>query len=330
MRDQESLDGGAPASTTPRSVQGEPRAVVTKRSLFAFLPAQALLQQFDAGYIAHPTSKDELLEAWESARKELAKLGPSSRSFFTPADYRDLVGVPSDSVEELVRRLKSYSPFDSHPTAVRVVRVAKLVTPQLMVNMARLERRASLKRDLTDQELFGVSFEAGRNPEPVVRQTLGMAPNGGSLMFTSYDEDIRLHQPPMFRKLSISEKDRRSTELESICFPVGGGTPFAYAFKVELLPGVQRLILANGIHRAAAAALAGVEWLPLAVCDLTAMELPDQFVDTPKPMLLDPGFNAPTIADFTREGVVINLDYYRQLRTVRFNWNFENYAVGLR
>ena len=76
--------------------------------------------------------------------------------------------------------------------------------------------------------------------------------------------------------------------------------------------------------------MAGVEFLPLALCDLTPMELPDPFVDSPKAMLLDPNFNAPLITDFSNEQVVIKLNHYRQLRTVRFNWNFELFAVGLR
>ncbi len=303
---------------------------VPKLSLFGFLPAQALLSQFDAGLIASPKSKEDLLKAWEASHEGISRLGPSGRSFVTPADIRDIDSNEGNPVKTLSLRLKTYSPFDSHQTAISLVRVNKLVTPQLMVNLHRLQRRALIAKDSTLENLLEISFEPGKNPEPVIRQTIGMGPNGGALMFTSYDEDIRLHQPPLFRNLNLSEKDDRSATLESICFPVGGGLPFAYAFKVEIHPGIFRLVLANGIHRVASAAMAGLEFMPMALCDLTPMELPDQFVDAPKAMLLDPNFNAPIISDFANEQVAIKLSHYRQLRTVRFNWNFEQYAVGLR
>jgi hypothetical protein len=305
-------------------------ALVEKISLAGVLPAPALLSQLDAGLIASPSNRVELLAMWERSNRAYQRVGPASRSFSTDEDLRPLEGVTGDRVERIAARLKNYPPFDAHPTRILLANVRKLVTPQLTVTIGRMERRAKFAKRVTADGLFDMAFGAGSDPEPVFRQTLGLAPNGGALIFTSSDEDIRLHHPPQFRSLRINQNDTEGPELESICFPVGGGTPFVQVLRIQMGPGLARLILANGIHRVAAAARAGVEWFPAATCDLSPVELPDQFVDLPKALLLDPNFNAPLAADFADESVAIHLQCHRQLRTVRFNWNFENYSVGLR
>jgi hypothetical protein len=129
------------------------------------------------------------------------------------------------------------------------------------------------------------------------RQTLGVGPTGGAMLYTSYDEDLRLHQPPLVRRSRLNEGDQSSPTREGLFFPVGGGRPFAYAFRIQVAPGAHRPILANGIHRAAAAATAGIDRIPLVLCDLSALELPEPLVETPKGMLLDPTFGPPMITD---------------------------------
>lgn len=304
--------------------------IVEKLSLYGILPAQALLAQFDSGQIAFPPKRDDLLTAWTGANSAyLARANPSA-SFVGPNDMKDFDGVPKAQVTTTLQRLKNYPPFDSHHSQMVWAATNKLVTPQLTVTLPRLAKRATLTSSSTPDQLFKLMMEPGSSPEPVFRQTLGIAPNGGAILYTSYDEDIRLHQPPLIRSLPINEGDVQSPKLESICFPVGGGTPFAYAFRVQVAPGAQRLILANGIHRAAAAARAGVGRVPLAVCDLTPLEVPDPFVETPRGMLLDPNFSPPMVSDFADSQLAVKLSVYRPLRTVRFNWNFENYVVAVR
>jgi hypothetical protein len=173
-------------------------------------------------------------------------------------------------------------------------------------------------------------FESAGKPDPIVRQTLGMAPNGGALLFTSYDEDIRLHHPPKYRQLPVNERDSQSPSFENVCIPIGGGFPLASAIRVEIAPGITRLILSNGIHRVFGLAQAGYEWCPLVVSDIIPMEFPDPFVELPKDVLLPPTSNPPLITDFLNKDLVIPLDYYTLLRTIRLNWNFEQYVTVLK
>src|SRR3989442_1297167 len=139
-----------------------------------------------------------------------------------------------------------------------------------------------------------------------------MAPNGGALLFTSYDEDIRLHHPPQYRRIPINESDQDSPTFESVCLPVGGGLPFAAARRIQIAPGVSRLILGNGIHRIYKLAIAGHEWAPVVVTDMGSMETPDTFVDLPKDILLSPMSNPPPISDFTNEHLFICQDHARE------------------
>jgi hypothetical protein len=308
----------------------ERRPTVGKLTLCSALPAQGLLQNFDAGFIASPSDRNALLKMWQKASEAYGFAGHSLRSYANADDVRVVDGVDPAKIENILRRARQYAPYDSHPVGVYDVRISKLVTPQLSVNAARAQRRANAKPGMSNAELIDVSFQSAGKPDAITRQTLGLAPNGGSVMFTSYDEDIRMHHPPQYRRIPINEKDQESPAFESVCFPVGGGLPFAATFRVQIGQGASRLILSNGIHRVYSLASAGYEWCPLLVCDLIPMELPDPYVELPRDLLLNPNANPPLITDFLDNEVVIPLDYYTILKTVRFNWNIEQYVTVLK
>ncbi len=306
------------------------RQTVRKLTLFAALPAQGLLQSFDAGFIDSATDRNALLKSWQRASEAYNLAGNSFRSYANADDVRDIDDVEKTRIESILKRAKQYAPYDSHSVGIYNVRISKLVTPQVAVNAARARRRANVKSGMTDSELLEISFESAGKPEAITRQTLGLVANGGAVMFTSYDEDIRMHHPPQYRQIPINEKDPQSPAFESVCFPVGGGLPLASAFRVQIGQGASRLILNNGIHRVYALASTAYEWCPLLVCDLIPMELPDPFVDLPRDLLLNPNSNPPLITDFLDNEVVIPLNYYAILKTVRFNWNIEQYVTVLK
>lgn len=303
---------------------------VRKLTLYSVLPQQGLLSQLDGGFIAEPSDREELRNRWERASASYAQCGPSTRSFLSPDDCRALEGVEPARVDKLLQRVRTYAPYDTHATGLYSVRISKLVTPQLVINLDRADRRADVRPGMTPAELFELASEPRGQPETIVRQILGMAPNGGAVIFTSYDEDIRLHHPPLYRTIPMNEKDDRSAAFESVCLPVGGGLPFASAFRIQCASNAHRLILNNGIHRVYRVACAGYEWCPLLVTDLIPLELPEQFVDLPRDILLSPNQNPPLITDFLNNDMVIPLDYHRVLKTIRLNWNFEQYVTVLR
>ncbi len=252
------------------------------------------------------------------------------RSFATDNDIRPVSDVEEAHLNQVLGRITKYAPYDTHETKIVCARISRLITPQIAINDARAIARAPVVAGMTDAELLKLMTEAAGTPEAITRQALGMGPSGGALLFTSFDEDIRLHHPPQFRTLPVSSSDSESPSFENICFPIGGGIPFAAAYRVDITPGVTRLILGNGIHRAYRLAAAGYEWCPLALTHVTPMEVPEQLVDLPKDFLLSPEANPPLIADFLDKSAAIQLDYYRVLKTIRINWNFEQYATVLK
>jgi hypothetical protein len=289
-----------------------------------------LLSNFDSGFIAEPADKNTLCELWQKANEAYTRIGPSARSFIEDADIQTISDVPQQKIDKILKRVKLYQPFDSHPTNIYSVRISKLVTPQITLNISRAEKRTHLKKEkMSLDELFDLSFEPAGKTEAITRQILGLNPNGGALLFTSYDEDIRLYHPPQYRQLPINEKDPYSLSFECVCMPVGGGLTFASAYRVSIA-GIPRLILNNGIHRMYKLAEAGYEWCPIVVADLNPLELPDTFVDMPKAILLDPNQNPPLLTDFLNKNVVIPLKYFTVLKTVRLNWNFEQYPTVLK
>src|SRR6267143_4827173 len=247
-----------------------------KLTLFSVLPQPILLSQLDGGFIAEPKDRSSLQEIWKKANHAYGEIGVASRSFADPDDTQKIADTASGRITNTLKRVRLYAPYDSHPTEILNVRISKLVTPQISVTPSRAQRRAEIKQNMTTDELLTIMFESKGEPEPITRQILGITQNGGALIFTSYDEDIRLYNPPQFRRIPINEKDSRSPSLESVCHPIGGGLPYASAYRIPVSSGggINRLILSNGIHRVYALAKAGYEWCPIAVCDLSPIELP--------------------------------------------------------
>jgi hypothetical protein len=300
---------------------------VPKRTLFSAIPFQGLLGQFDAGIIAKPTDKNELQEIWKKTNQEFKKLDPN-RSCLTVDDMKPLLLKDDKKLTKMLDRLKKYPPYSTHNFGIYDVNISKLITPQISINVSRADRRADIKRGMSMDELFDVSFNMSPNPPEIVRQVLGMNQQAGSIQFTSYDEDIRVHFPPQFVNLPVNVDDPLGPSLESASFLIGGGHPFAAAYKVEVNQNTSRLILVNGIHRVYKMASTGYQRVSLAICDLTAMELPSPFVDLPKEILL--GTNPCMLIDFLNNDIAIPLEYYTQLKTLRLSWNAENYTTVLK
>src|SRR5437899_2558282 len=294
---------------------------VWKKTLFSTVPLHLLLGQHDAGLIAKPTDKNELQEIWKKTNTEFKKLAPD-RSFLTVADMKLFALKDNEKLTKMVERLKKYPPYDTQNFGIYDVNISKLITPQISINLNRADKRSDVKQGMSMDELFDISFNMSPNPPEIVRQVLGMNQQGGSIQFTSYNEDIRVHSPPHFVNLPVNADDPLGSSLESASFLIGGGLPFAVAYRVEINQNTSKLILTNGIHRVYKIASAGYQRTPLAVCDLTAMELPNPFVDFPKEVLL--GATPPLLVDFLNQDVVIPLEYYTQLKTLRLSWNTEN------
>jgi hypothetical protein len=309
--------------------EAEPRSFTRKLSLHAVLPQQALLAQLEGGLIANPSEPILLLHAWENANRSYAQCGRASRGTLLPEDVQPLQGIEALEIESALQRVRLYAPFDTHGVALFDAKVSKLITPQVTLNVARAASR-SPRPGMSAGEIFRVAFEGSRKADPITRQVLGMHPNGGSILFTSFDEDIRLHHPPVYQDVPINKKDDRSAMLQAVCLAIGGGCGFIFAYRVDIGNGITRLIIMNGVHRVYELAKAGFQTVPVAVCDVHPMELPDPIVDFPKQILLDPQFNAPVITDFLNQDVVLELDYFPVLKTVRLNWSFEQYATVLK
>ncbi len=319
-------------STLPAKVPLQKTSLpsIHKLTLYSALPAQGLLAQLEMGFISEPANRERLLALWKDASQAYNNLGGPARSFLSPDDIRPVEGVDESLVENTLARIKLYAPHDSHQTTINLVRISKLVTPQITLNLSRAQRRATVKHNMKPEEIFNIAFGDAGKPEPITRQILGVAPTGGALVFTSYDEDIRMYNPPEHRRIPVNELDGESPSFESVCFPVGGGYPFASALRIPVASGATRLILMNGIHRIYKLGEAGERWCPLAISDFVPMELQDPFVELPKAFLLDPNANPPLITDFLAPNVTIPLDYFTLLKTIRLNWNIEQYVTVLK
>src|SRR5207245_7789304 len=144
-----------PVQSPPRNDE-ERQQRVRKLTLFSVLPATALLSQVDAGFVSDPADRRDLMGLWGKANQAYNRSGTSFRSFVTPEDVRRLDHADGGRVAEMKERAKAYAPYDSHPTDILNVRISKLVTPQITINLSRAERRAFVGHDLTELDLFEI------------------------------------------------------------------------------------------------------------------------------------------------------------------------------
>jgi hypothetical protein len=304
---------------------------ITKRiTLYSVLPVQELMFKFDLGLIAEPSDKSTLIELWEKANKAYSKIGAATRSHSDAKDVRSIENVDESKITKLLARVKQYPTYNSHPTSIYYVKISKLVTPQMSINLEHARMRLNITKDFTADELFDVMFDSTSSSVNITRQTLALSSSSGAMLFTSYDEDMRFYHPPSYRKIPLNEKDPNSPLVDSVCLEFGSGYPFASAYRFQIGDGKTRLILNNGIHRVFKLVENGYEWCPLLVTDLAPADLPDSLVDLSKSMLLNPKSNPPLISDFLNKDVTIPLSCFRVLKTVRLNWNFEQYETVLK
>jgi hypothetical protein len=313
---------------TPR-LPGVSLPRVQKLALYSAVPPQPLLMQFDAGFIASPSDRSEIQRLWDRTNRAYGGLEGPDRSLVNPTDTRPLEGVDDVVIEAVLARTRLYPPFDSHPPQLVAVRLSKVVTPQLTVSLPRADRRTRVAAGSSDRDLLEVSTSPSAMAEPVHHQVLAQLPNQGAVIFTSYDEDVRPHVP-VFRSLELEPRDNASRVLPTFCIPVGGGIPFVSGQRVSILPGKDRIVITNGIHRAFSIARAGCEWIPMVLCSVSGVEMPPQVVELPNQLILNPGANPPVLTDFLNDSVAMRLEYYPVLKVVRVNWATEQLATVLR
>lgn len=300
---------------------------IPKLTLFSVLPIGVLISNFEAGNIAKPSNKSELQILWKKADQEYQKLD-GSRTNLTSDDVKTLQLSNNDKIIKMENRLKKYPPYDIYPFGIYDVKISKLITPQLTVNLNRAEKRTKLKENMSMDDLFDLMFDVSQNKPEIIRQVLGLTDKSGLIQFTSYDEDIRVHIPPHYVDLPVNTQDSDSLNLETTSFLVGGGYSFANAYKINVGHNNTKLILSNGIHRVYRLAIAGYERVPLPVIDITPKELPNPFVDFKHDTLM--GKSPPLLIDFLNKNVIIPLEYFTQLKTLRFSWNIESYTTVLK
>jgi hypothetical protein len=284
--------------------------------------------QRQSGNLAKPSEISELQEIWARSRRAYRE-SPASRSAITESEVTESEGVDAKECKNALGVMSRFWPFDNRSGQVMDVPLGKLVTPQLSVTIERIERQPKISKSASDYELFQYLSQAPKLSFPVDHEIIAMAGNGGSFLFTSENEDIR-PLPSTVRRLRLVEGDDASPALETLCIPVGGGMPHAYGVRVPIQEGQSRIIVLNGIHRIANLAKLGLRTIPLPICDVEVGDLPPQLADLPTAFLVNFGTNVPLISDFWREGFAGAVEYFRQIRGIRVNWNSEVYPISLK
>jgi hypothetical protein len=303
--------------------------ITEKITLYSVLPFQVLLSKFELGLIAEPSDKNALYKLWEKASQAYIGISTGSRSHLDDGDIRQIEDIPKSKKEAMTNRILLYPSFE-YRTNIFYVRISKIVTPQVVINLPRAQQWSKIKKGMSAEELCDLMLGVQGYSDGINQQTLAVRSNGGSMLFTSFNEDMRFHHLPIYQKFALNEKDPSGAMVDGVCFKIGGGVSFASAYRVQIGVGKTRIIVTNGIHRIFKLAEQGYEWCPLAVTDIAPSELPESLVQISKTTLLNPDSNPPIISDFLKKDITIPLGFFRLLTTIRLNWSFEQYDTILK
>ena len=302
-----------------------PEGHVEKLSLHAAWKAlpRALVQHLEKGLLVSPASKAELKAAWTQRHAVYKHSSNPVRTIAQIDDVRDLSEIPQAEMEEVIRRVRRYPPYDTLKSELKAVRISRLVTPQLSVNLQRGIQLVPTAGAMTERQKFDIAFLPKRKPLKIDRTREPLGPWSTSEHFSIEDADVRVHLPPQMRALPLSLEDPQSDEAEALCFFVGRGTPFVAVHAIPTSTTTTRFVITNGIHRTYRWALRGEEWVPAVFVQGAGGPPTGQVADTTWGVLANPTTHMPLLGDFLRDDIAMRLTYRREVNRMTLKWEYE-------
>lgn len=294
-----------------------------------WLLGQAPLQKYldfahDMGIEPSARQRPLLIDEWRAASAYYEQLEVSE------AGLADRLGCyPLDAaLEPLAAEVRASSrytqTFDSLPTTIAMVELARLVVCQNHVTRSFVDRlKTRLGGRPTAEALFRFCLPLENQPPPVRIREVGKK----RFVFSSESTDFRFHEALLLRPDQLAGYASFG--------PVAGAIGLVVGFSCNFLNAVcdedsQRLLLHNGYHRACALLELGITHAPCVVQTVTCR---DELDLVAKPIVAnDPGhfFNSPRPAllkDFADPRIRKLLKIKRVARMIEVSFEVRDYSV---
>jgi hypothetical protein len=277
------------------------------------------------GLLVSPATPAELKDLWSPRHASYKHSSNPERTVAQQDDLRDVEGIPETEQEAVLTRVRCYPPYDKQPLSIRLIRLARLVTPQLTIYSQRLHEEPATHGPLSDRSKFEMAFPPNGGTIEVqhARDRKGLW--AGAEHFSITDPDVRIYLPPQIRTLKVSQSDPASDAAQALCFFIAKGSPFIAVNAVSIGDSRARFVVANGIHRLYRLAYLGEEWAPVVFVEAPGGRPDDQIADFTWGLLANPKAQVPLLVDFLRPEVTMDLEYRPEVNRMTLNWQCEQH-----
>jgi len=249
--------GETPASETPAGAAPEP---------LVYLLGQPHLHDYldfvrEKAVGGAELSQRALADEWRSANDLYYALEQSEAGIADGAECLPLPAAMRPLAAKLKRNPYFRDTYDTLPTEIRMVELARLVVSQSSVSAefsGALRRR--LRPGMAQDELFRFCLPTDR-PHPPVRARRA---SSDRWIFTCDSTDFRLHRAQLVAPARVKGLRTSGPVSDILALMVGFGSNFMSVVRSD-----ERLLLQNGYHRAYTLLAAGITHAPAVVQTVT-------------------------------------------------------------
>jgi hypothetical protein len=310
----------------PRAVPSAPSDTVQEE---LWLLGQAPLQKYldfahDMGLDHRARQRPPLIDEWRAASAYYEQLEVNEAGLADKLEWRPL----DAALEALATQVRTSSrylrTFDSLPTTIAMVELARLVVCQNHVTRSFVDRlKTQLGPRPTPQTLFRFCLPLEEVHAPVRIQQVGAK----RFVFRSESTDFRFHEALLLRPEQLNDYATFGAVAGAVGLVVGFSANFLNAVCDE---DSGRLLLHNGYHRACALLELGITHAP---CVVQTVSSRDELDLVAKPIVAnDPGhfFNSPRPAllkDYVDPRIRKLLPIKTVARMIEINFEVRDYFV---
>ena len=209
-------------------------------------------------------SPRDLADEWRRANDHYHELELSEAGIADHPDCLDPPPAMRPLIDALRRNPYFAKTFDTLPTEVRMVELARLIASQAGITCDfadDLQTRLGTSPD--PESLFHFCLPVERPSAPVQVRKLA----AGRYMFISDSTDFRFHNPEIIDAAAIAGLTTFGPVSQVLALPVGYGSNY-----ISVIESEGRLLLQNGYHRCYSLLKAGITHAPAIVQRVTRLD----------------------------------------------------------
>ncbi|HEX9173674.1 MAG TPA: hypothetical protein VF861_13520 [Telluria sp.] len=294
-----------------------------------WLLGQAPLQKYldfahEMGLEPSARQRPLLIDEWRAASAYYEQLEISEAGLADKLEWYPLDAALEPLAAEVKASSRYTRTFDSLPTTIAMVELARLVVCQNHVTRSFVDRlKTRLGARPTAESLFRFCLPLEEDHAPVQIREVGTK----RFVFSCESTDFRFHEALLLRPDQLADYASFGAVAGAVGLVVGFSSNFLNAVCDE---DSQRLLLHNGYHRACALLELGITHAPCVVQTVTCR---DELDLVAKPLVAnDPGhfFNSPRPAllkDYVDPRIRKLLKIKKVARMIEVNFDVRDYFV---